>query len=158
MELVFFSIVAVGYGVTNILGILYHQYSIKYNLSQINSNSQVESTFLECMNYLKLGILDETYMVYERKNGLSMLNDCLENFYKMDTVLFDFQDHIASRNSAFSNLFEQIYFSNLCDVVVDSKDGCHYLIAGNLKNVWSAHTGVYLLATAHLQLDGLVQE
>jgi hypothetical protein len=42
-NLLFFAVIAVGFGLGNIIGIYLQQVNIKYNLTQIYANTQVES-------------------------------------------------------------------------------------------------------------------
>ena len=92
------------------------------------------------MNYMKQGIIDDSYMIYEGKTGTVMLKECLASFFTMDSQLFSFQDYISSKNTTFTDLFDLIYFKSICESVKTSKQNCGWLMAGNLMNVSIDHS------------------
>jgi hypothetical protein len=96
--------------------------------------------FLECMNFMRQSLIDPSYEIYPGTNTLTFTKQCLTKFFGLDVLLYEFQQHIASKTSAFTDLFEKAYFSNVCEILNEDDEAsyCPEIMAGNLKNVSSA--------------------
>ena len=134
-NILFFSLVAIGFGIGTVITLYFQQTNLNYNINQIFSNTLVESTFYECMNFLRQALINPSYMVVANVTAMQMVGISLNNYLQIDIQLFAFQQHIASSQSTFSNQFEQTYFSNLCATLnADSDPACRTAASGNLIN------------------------
>lgn len=128
------GILAICFGVGNMVGIYIQQERNRYYLVQLNSNTLMESHFFTCLNTHRQAIIDPNYkmLVDTAKNEA---DECVKHLFENDAELFEFQNFISTISTNFTNLFEQTYFQNTCTTLPPGYPDCLTIVDGNLQNV-----------------------